>query len=295
VTPSPTSATRLFALLGDPVSHSLSPVFQNAALRALGLDGVYVALRCAHGDVPGLLRGIARAGGGGNVTVPHKEIAAASVDRLGPAAEATGAVNCFWMQGGEVWGDNTDVDGLRAAIRVLLGRTVAGGRVLVAGAGGAARAAVYVLLHSGAERVGVLTRLAERARDLSARFGAPPRLDIVESVEALGTESFDLAVNATSLGLREDDPLPFPMDAGLRIEAALDLVYARGGETPWVRAMRHAGIPAADGTEMLLHQGAAAFRRWWDREPPIKAMRAALKANAAGTDGEETRGGASTG
>ncbi|HEU4455716.1 MAG TPA: shikimate dehydrogenase [Longimicrobium sp.] len=290
MTPSPTSATRLFALLGDPVSHSLSPVFQNAALRTLGLDGVYVALRCASGDVAGLLRGIARAGGGGNVTVPHKEAAAAAVDRLGAAAEATGAVNCFWMRDGEVWGDNTDVDGLRAAIRVLLGRTTAGGSVLVAGAGGAARAAVHVLLHSGAERVVVLNRTAERARDLADRFGAPRRLDIVDSVEALGTESFDLAINATSLGLREGDPLPFPAEAGCRIDAALDMVYSPGGETPWVRAMRHAGIPAADGTEMLLHQGAAAFRRWWDREPPIKVMRAALRANAAGTDDGEMRG-----
>lgn len=277
MTASPSASTRLFALLGDPVSHSLSPTFQNAALRALGLDGVYVALRCAAADVPGLVRALARAGGGGNVTVPHKAAAARAVERRTEAVEATGACNCFFLDDGAVCGDNTDVHGLSAAVRALLGRPPAGARVLVVGAGGAARAAVYALAREGAERIVVVNRTVDRAREVAERFGGPgTRIETAESAESLTSDAFDLALNATSLGLHAGDPLPLPVDGGPRIAAALDLVYARGGETPWVRAMREAGIPSADGTEMLLHQGAEAFRRWWRIDPPLDVMRVAL-------------------
>jgi len=272
------SSTRVLALLGDPVSHSLSPLVQNAAIRALALDGVYVALRCAGEDAPSLLRALARAGGGGNVTVPHKQVAFAAVDRRTPAAEATGAVNAFWLSGGEVWGDNTDVEGFTAAVRLLLGRSIAGGRVLVIGAGGGARAVVHALAAHGAERIVIVNRTQERARELARRFGqGRTRIDVIDSVADIGAGAFDLAVNATSLGLRADDPLPLDPATAPPIEAALDLVYSRTGETPWVRAMSAHRIPTLDGTEMLLQQGAAAFRRWWNLDPPLELMRTALR------------------
>ena len=274
----PTAATRLFALLGDPVSHSLSPRFQNAALRALGLDAVYVALRCAANDVPGLLRGIARAGGGGNVTVPHKAVAAATVDWPSGAVVRTGACNAFWLEDGAVYGDNTDVAGVREAVRVLLGRSPAGARVLLLGAGGAASAAVCALADAGVERIVIANRTVERAEVLAERFRAPGvRIDVAGSVDALLGERFDLAINSTSLGLKPGDPLPLDPDApGPAVGAALDLVYA-AGETRWVHAMRARGLPAADGKEMLIQQGAAAFRRWWGVDPPLEVMRAALE------------------
>jgi shikimate dehydrogenase len=279
VTAPVTAATRLLVLLGDPVSHSRSPLLQNAAMRALGLDGVYVALRCGPAEVPGLLRGLALAGGGGNVTVPHKEAAYAAVDQCTAAAEATGAVNTFWSIDGEVWGDNTDVAGFSAAVRMLLGRSISGGRALVIGAGGGARAAVHALASHGAERIVIVNRTAERARDLARRFAsARSRIDVVTSTEQLDGEPFDLAVNATSLGLVAGDPLPLDPEHAPPIDACLDLVYGPRGTTPWVRAMGAAGVTAADGSEMLLQQGAAAFRRWWGVDPPRRAMRAALRA-----------------
>ncbi|MBD0321541.1 MAG: shikimate dehydrogenase [Gemmatimonadetes bacterium] len=269
----PRASTRLFALLGDPVSHSLSPAFQNAALRAAGLDGVYVALRCASSDVAGLIHGIARAGGGGNVTVPHKSAAAAAVERRTEMVERTGACNTFWMDGGEVWGDNTDVAGVRAAIRGLTGD--APESVLLVGAGGAARA-VLCALEGVTRRVVILNRSVERARELASRFASGALAIEVQPLDAeLTDRHFGLAINSTSLGLRADDPLPPTGDA--RIAAALDLVYSPG-ETAWVHRMRAAGLPAADGKEMLLHQGAAAFRRWWNTDPPLDAMRASLAA-----------------
>lgn len=274
-----TAHTRLVALLGDPVAHSLSPAIQNAAMRAARVDGVYVALRCSGSEVGPLLRALAHAGGAGNVTVPHKEAAARAVDRRTEAVEATGACNCFWEEGGEVWGDNTDVEGVAAAIRSLLGRSVTGARVLVAGAGGGARAVVHSLVRHGAEEVVVVNRTHQRAVELAGRFATertPVR--VVGGAHEVGGGTFDLAVNATSLGLREGDPLPLDPAALPPVDAALDLVYARGGETPWVRAMRGRGVPAGDGREMLLMQGAAAFRRWWGVEAPLEAMRAALDA-----------------
>lgn len=271
-----TAATRVLALLGDPVSHSLSPHTQNAAIRALGLDGVYVALRCGESDVPGLLRALARAGGGGNVTVPHKAVAAKAVERRTPAVEATGACNTFWLEDGEVWGDNTDVHGVTAAIRTLMGRSIAGARVLLVGAGGAARAAAFALATHAAREIVVLNRTAERAREIAAFARPETEIRVAPSIAELGSDGFDLAINATSLGLKPGDPLPLDPASAPPVDAALDLVYARGGETPWVRAMRERGIPTADGTEMLLQQGAAAFRRWWGVDAPVQAMRQAL-------------------
>jgi shikimate dehydrogenase len=272
VTLRPTPATRLIALLGDPVSHSLSPAFQNAAFRAAGVDGVYLALRCGAEQVPGLLRGVALAGGGGNVTIPHKGVAARSVDRPTEAVIRTGACNTYWLEKGEVCGDNTDVAGVTESVRSLLGAPPAGARTLVIGAGGAARAAVAALVSDGAAEVVVVNRTPERAASLTERFaGAPVR---AAAWEALRGEAFDLAVNATSLGLHAGDPLPAD-PADLRAAAALDLVYAPGG-TRWLHALRTAGIPARDGIEMLIYQGAASFRRWWGMDAPLDAMRAAL-------------------
>jgi len=279
VTRPATARTRTIALLGDPVSHSLSPLIQNAAMRAARVDGVYVALRVSEADLAGLLRGLAHAGGAGNVTVPHKAAAARAVDRLTDAAQATGACNCFWLEDGQVWGDNTDVEGVTAAIRALLGRSGAGARVLVAGAGGGARAVVYALVRQGAAEIVLVNRTYDRAQELAGRLGtAHTPVRVATHVESLGGESFDLVVNATSLGLRDDDPLPVDPDLLPPVDAALDLVYARGGETPWVRAMRRRQVAAADGTEMLLMQGAAAFRRWWNIDAPVHAMRDALAA-----------------
>ncbi len=268
----PTTSTRLFALLGDPVSHSLSPVFQNAALRAAGLDGVYVALRCAPTEVAGLIRGIALAGGGGNVTVPHKAAAAAAVDRRTPTVERTGACNAFWSENGEVWGDNTDVAGVRAAVQALLGAEPPES-VLLVGAGGAARA-VLCALEGGTRRITLLNRSQERARELAARFQSDHlAIEVLPLDAGLAGRDFALAINSTALGLRPTDPLP--PTGGARIAAALDVVYSPR-ETPWVHHLRAHGIPAADGKEMLLQQGAAAFRRWWNAEPPLDAMRAAF-------------------
>lgn len=270
------AGTRLFAVLGDPVAHSLSPRIQNAAIRALHLDAVYLALRADSDTFPGLMRGLAHAGGGGNVTLPHKQLAATLIDHPTAALQATGACNTFWLEDGKIRGDNTDVEGFAVAARMLLNGSLEGTRVLLLGAGGAARAVLYALAREGVDQVVILNRTAERAAALiSGSQTAGIQVHPVQRVEELRGQHFDLVANATSLGLRDDDPLPLDPAAGATFTAALDLVYALNG-TRWIRELRELGIHAADGKEMLVQQGAASFERWWAREAPVEQMRSAL-------------------
>ena len=165
------SKTRVLTLLGDPVSHSLSPIIQNAACAAAGVDGVYVAMRCDRERLPALMESIAEGGGGGNVTLPHKERAAAVVKLPSEAVRRTGACNTFWSEGGKIRGDNTDVEGFRRALERFLGRPPRDHRVLVLGAGGAARAVLLALLDEGVKDVTLHNRTVERARAVSRRIG----------------------------------------------------------------------------------------------------------------------------
>lgn len=266
------ATTRLVVLLGDPVEHSLSPAMQNAAFAAAGCDAVYVALRVSAPAFPTLLAGLAAAGVMGNITVPHKESGARLVACATEAVRATGACNTFWVERGQLWGDNTDVVGVRVAAMELLGE-LRGARALVLGAGGSARAVVWALVQGGAT-VGVRARRPDRAVALAQHFAAQGVE--VAVVRSLRRERFDLVVNATPLGLRPEDPWPLdPEREEVAIGAALDLVYGPA-PTPWVQTLRAAGIPAVDGLPVLLHQGAAAFERWWGQAAPLEAMRAAL-------------------
>jgi len=270
-----TAATRLFLLLGDPVAHSLSPRFQNAAIAAAGIDAVYATLRCDAPSLPHLVRALCRANGGGNVTVPHKAIAAQCIERPSAAVRRTGACNTFWGEDGVICGDNTDVEGFRIAAAALL--PLQGARALVIGAGGAAAAAVCALLDDGAASITVINRSPDRARTLAARLdpgGTVVRVALAAR-ELAGT-SPDLVVNASSLGLRDDDPAPFDLALLGRGRAALDLVYRPGRATKFVRDARRHGFRAADGTTMLLAQGAAAFERWFRTRPDEEVMKNAL-------------------
>ena len=276
MSPSRISArTRLLAVLGDPVSHSLSPLIQNAALEAAGVDGVYLALRCDADHLEGIVRGLCAASGGGNVTLPHKQRMVALLDVPSEAVRRTGACNTFWALEGSVHGDNTDVEGFRRALRTLLGTPPVGCRALLLGAGGAARAVLVALLDDGAREVRVLNRTEDRARELASELG-DARVHVVEHARHLQSSRFDLVVNATRLGLHERDPLPIDLGALAEVGAVLDLVYGPAG-TPLVRSAAALGIRARDGGEMLVQQGAAAFERWWGVPAPVEAMRAALQ------------------
>lgn len=269
---------KLYVLLGDPVHHSLSPALQRAAFRAAGLDADYVALR-AHVELVGpLMRELAALGGGGNVTVPHKALAARALDRASDTVRVTGACNVFWWdEDYGLCGDNTDVEAFLTAAHAVLGGELRGTRVLLLGAGGAARAVVHACLEAGSSGIDILNRSRRRAEELAERFDVAARLRVLPGREALASRSYDLVVNATSLGLESSDPLPLEPKQ-LRARALLDLVYSRD-ETMFVRAARDAGITAEDGRRMLVEQAAASFQRWFGREPPRGVMYEVLGLN----------------
>jgi shikimate dehydrogenase len=272
----PSATTRIFTLLGDPVDHSLSPSFQNAALRHCGIDAVYVALRCDAASVAPLIRALCLAGGGGNVTVPHKTAAAACIAQPTDAVRRTGACNTFWAEDGVICGDNTDVAGFVQAARLLLPE-LRGARILVVGAGGAAAAALCALLDARVRHISLINRSPERATLLARRLDPDAAvLHVVPSTHDLGQESYDLVVNATTAGIADDDPLPLDLRVLAHAGAALDLVYRAEGTTPWTRHARQLGVAAADGREMLLGQGSAAFQRWFGIPAPGDVMRAAF-------------------
>ncbi|HIF56132.1 MAG: shikimate dehydrogenase [bacterium] len=271
-----TAKTRLLTLLGDPILHSKSPEIQNRAFEAAGVDGVYVALQCKEEDLEGFMVSIARSGGGGNITLPHKEKAAAVVEIASEAVVQTGACNTFWGdERGRIHGDNTDVDGFRSALRFFLGSVPSGIRVLLLGGGGAARASLLGLIDEGADEIVIFNRTPERARSMSRRIGGE-RTRVIPVLEEIEGEDFDLVINATCLGLEENDVSPVDLECLGCVGAAMDLVYGRH-VTSFVRAAEAMDIRATDGAEMLVRQGAASFERWWGIPAPVEVMQAAME------------------
>jgi shikimate dehydrogenase len=266
-----TGHTRVAAVIGDPVRHSRSPAILNAAFSAAGLDWVYVAFEVPAGGAVGALDAMRALDlGGMSVTMPHKEAAAAAVDRLTDDAAALGAVNCVTpLGGGLLEGDNTDGPGFVDALRLDLGFDPAGRRCVVVGAGGAARAVVVGLGRAGAAEVAVVNRTASRGEAAAALAGPAGRLVPAEAVDGA-----ELIVNATPLGMTDGAELPVdPARLGPG-QLVVDLVY-HPPTTPLLAAAASRGAATANGLGMLVHQAAHAFRRWTGEAPPLDVMRAA--------------------
>lgn len=273
----PARPTRLL-VLGHPVEHSLSPVFQQAALDATGIPLRYERLDVAPGRLAETLATLRTERAAGNITIPHKQAVLAVCDAVTPLARRVGAVNTFWTDdAGRLWGDNTDVGGVAAAVRQLLARPRDGLRVLLLGAGGAARAVREAVRDWPEARLVVQARRLSEAAALVAPLGARGAAMAADHTTLAATlAAVDLVVNATPLGLREEDALPIdPALLGPR-HALLDLTYRRGGTTPLVAACRARGCAADDGLGMLVEQGALAFERWFGQSAPRPVMMAAL-------------------
>ena len=277
--------TRVFGVMGFPISHSLSPVMHNAAFQALGLDAIYAPFEVPPRQLRPVLQGLQVMGVDGlNVTVPLKERLARLLSRtnLDPVAATLGAVNTLAQRDGRLVGYNTDVEGFRRALVEDLRCDVRRKRVLLLGAGGAARAAAWALAQGGPEALWVANRTAAHA-DRLARWlrRHTPRLTI--EVVPFGRRSTakvlaqaDVLVNATSLGLHPGDALPVDPSAMHKRLMVFDAVYAVP-TTALVRQARRRGACAIDGLAMLLYQGAESFRLWWQREPPLDVMRRAVE------------------
>lgn len=258
-------------ILGDPVEQSLSPVFQNAALRSAGIPLRYEALRVSAEELERVTRELAPSNSAGNVTAPHKRHFFALCSSTTSIAKRVGAVNTFWSTNGVLFGDNTDAGGFDRALRNFLGGAPAFRQVALIGAGGAAAGVLGAIESWDRVTVRVFSRRAEQATSLAQQFSGFVRAERTPDQALAGAT---LVINATPVGM-QGDALPF--DIGLVEPGAIvaDLVYRSGG-TPLVRAAASAGHRALDGSEMLIEQGALAFERWFGFVPDVAAMRASI-------------------
>jgi shikimate dehydrogenase len=296
------ASTRYCAVLGHPIRHSASPAMQNAGLAALGLDWRYLAFDVHPDNLRAAISGAkVMKFIGLNLTVPHKLFAVSMVDVLDESAKAWGAVNTIrfeardahghWLSVARVteeshgaWrtvGFNTDADAIALALQEDLGFRTAGAKVLLLGAGGAGHTAALKLAAEGAAELFLVNRTQAKAeelvRDLQRRF---PQVKAGVGYPDAGV---DLVLNATTLGLKVDDPLPLDSSRYQlkRAGAVYDMIY-RPVETALLRAARAAGCRTANGLGMLLHQGARALEIWSGQPAPVAAMRRALELNVYG-------------
>ncbi|MGZ4690426.1 MAG: shikimate dehydrogenase [Acidimicrobiia bacterium] len=262
-----TGATRLAAVIGDPVRHSRSPAIHNAGYAAAGLDWVFVALEVRSGRGFDAVRAMPVLGiAGYSVTMPHKADAARACDELSPDATVLEVVNTVVLRtDGSLWGDSTDGEGLMRSLADA-GLDVGGRRVLVLGAGGAARAAVLALGRAGA-RVTVAARRAEAAEAVA---GLAPGSATAPLVGVSG-EDFDVVINATPLGMAGE---LLPVSAPGTGQWAVDLIY-HPAETPFLAKAAAQGAGTVGGIGMLVHQAAIGFEAMTGHVAPLEAMRAA--------------------
>lgn len=267
------------AVIGHPVSHSLSPAIHNAAFSATGLDWAYLAFDVPAGAAGAALEGMRALGIEGlSVTTPHKDEVARLVDRRSATAGLLGAVNTVVRHGTELVGESTDGQGFLDAVRLDHGFDPAGRRCVVRGSGGAARAVVLALAGAGAAEVVVVPGRSEHKAAVAAALAGPAgRVGV-----AADSAGADLVVNATTLGM-PGRTAEMPLDPSLLGvgQLVVDIVYPT---TPFVLAARERGATASCGLGMLLHQAAGAFRLWTGHDPPLQAMSAAALASLAHPD-----------
>ncbi len=277
---------KLFALIGDPVEQSPSPAMHNAALRALGLNCAYIALRVPKSMLTDAIAGVRALGIAGlNVTIPHKIGIVGLLDEFDESAGLVGAVNTVKNNRGKLIGFNTDGEGALRALEGKIG-SVKGKEVVLLGAGGAARAIAFSIARAGA-RLTIANRTVSRARALASTI--EQKLKVNVEVASLGRAELTKAlknagvlINATSVGMHPKTNKTLVsasmMHRGLVV---YDIVY-EPLRTKLLREARRAGGKTIDGLGMLVHQGALAFEIWTGKRAPIKIMEAAAKRELRG-------------
>jgi shikimate dehydrogenase len=293
-----TAHTRYCAVFGHPIAHSASPAMQNAGISALKFDWRYLAFD-VHPDL--LAPAIAGAKSmnfiGLNLTVPHKILAIKMVDALDESARTWGAVNTIRFEGKDAKGQwqplrqfseppaeirahgfNTDADAIVQALREDLALEPGGAMVLLLGAGGAGRTAALKLAAEGVSELFLVNRTQTKAEDVAKEIRQNwPKVRVHLGYPA---GAVDLAINATSLGLKQHDALPFDSRhfSLSQASAVYDMIY-RPAQTPLLQEAKQAGARVANGLSMLLFQGAKALEIWTGEKPPVEIMRHALERN----------------
>ena len=282
--------TRLFAVLGHPIAHSLSPCMHNAAFAAMGLNALYLSFDVTPRRLMpalGFLRELGFAGI--NLTIPLKETAFAGLTDLAESAKLLGSVNTIEFTQAGIRGHSTDGAGFLGAFEESFARTVAGGSILVLGCGGAGRAVAIACATAGAAQLRLANRAAERAQALAEKIlnipGACKAQAIPSSAEAwsAAARASDIIVHASSVGMRGNEPALLGPEAFHKKQCVYDLVYT-SKETAILAAARSAGALTANGLNMLARQGALSFLIWTGINEPVEVMSLAIKRQLQNSD-----------
>ncbi|MHC5538935.1 shikimate dehydrogenase [Singulisphaera rosea] len=275
----------LVGVFGFPVAENPTQAMIEPAFADMGLDWRYLTVEVRPDDLGAAVRG-ARAMNwkGFNCTIPHNVAVIPHLDRLSPAAEAIGAVNCVIHRDGELIGDNTDGKGFLQSVLTL--RPISGIRAVILGAGGAARAIAVELALAGAEHLTIVNRDSSRGQTLTTqlieRTGVPAKFAVWEG-EYHVPEGVDMLVNATSIGLFPDVDARIPVDVStLRNGMIVSDVIPNPPRTRLVREAESKGCQVLDGLGMLVNQGVIGIRLWSGRDPRPEVMRQALETVFAG-------------
>lgn len=254
---------------GWPIKHSKSPMLHGFWLKQYGIEGSYEAHGVEPENFEQFLKDLPiNEFAGGNVTIPHKEVAFVNVDQLDDAAAAIGAVNTLWLEDGKLCGGNTDAYGFSANMDQFASEWREGKKAIVMGAGGAARAIIYAILEAGFEEVHIVNRTLERAEILARLFGDKCKAHPWDALQDLLSQT-DFIVNTTSIGMAGSDASVMPDLSTLPKSAIVtDIVYTPL-ETPFLKSANALGLKTVDGLGMLLHQAVPGFEKWFGIRPEV--------------------------
>lgn len=279
-----TGKTQLLGVIGDPVTHSLSPIMHNAAIAVLGVDYVYVPFGIKPENLESAIAGFEAIGVRGfSITIPHKQTIIPCLSEITEKAQLVGAVNTVWRTENGWSGTNTDVEGFIAPLRIL-DRSWSAVTPVILGHGGAARAVIVGLLELGCPEVNVIGRNPEKLRHFKQSWENTPLADKInvyswDNLAKIFPQA-ELLVNTTPVGMAphcDRSPVAASLWGSLAQNAiAYDLIYTPN-PTRFLSQAQEQGAVIIDGLEMLVQQGAAALRIWLDQPVPVEVMRHSLR------------------
>lgn len=270
------SSSKVYAVIGDPIAHSKSPLMHNAALQAMEVNGVYTAFHVKPEQLEYAVAGIRALGlGGVNVTIPHKERVMAYLDEVDGSAQVIGAVNTIVHRDGKLHGHNTDGLGYVRSLKEEMQADIPSSRIVIIGAGGAARGIAHALLTEGCKELIIANRTVERAQSLAddlSGFGNV-RAVMLGDAPAIAPHDVDIIIQTTSVGMHphiEASPVSAEwLQAHMLVS---DIIY-NPLETALLQAAKAKGCRIHNGLGMFVHQGAIAFELWTGLKAPTALMR----------------------
>ena len=280
-----TSKTKTLGIFGYPISHTLSPAMHNAVIKALGLDMVYLPFEVKPSNLKEAINGIKSLGIiGVNITIPHKESVIRFLDDISEEARLVGAVNTIVYKDRKLVGYNTDGSGYMASLKEELGFNPKSKRIIIIGAGGAARGILAALATQKPKSITVANRTLSRAVSLIKTFKGKFRdtrfeaINLDDNMLKMSFNSVDLLINTTSVGMKQGKALKIPLETLPKIAIVSDIIY-NPLETLLLKKAKKIGLTTHGGLGMLVHQGARSFKLWTGMDAPMNVMRkAALKA-----------------